>query len=633
MTLLFRVIYAAHAKGTHHKLALDALHHLDGEHAEDWRRLLLKHADVLMLGAKAPDDEFKDFVNHVLHPRDGFWGGAPAKARSWYGHLVTALRQRDWSTASYAAGVLSHYVTDPIHPFHTGQSEAENNIHRAVEWSINRAYDGLRTEALGLAPAPEIVVAEADNWLEVLVCDGASESNRHYKRLIAHYDINRGVVDPPSGLDPIARRLVGGLILLASAIFGRVLQKAIDEAGVPPPKVDLTLATVMATIKIPLKQLEKRLADSADRQQVQAMYDELRATGRVEANLPKDDRMVRERYAREVLARQVAAEPASLFPFRAGPPVETSVERAERLRRENTERAKAAAAARVAERAIMDSSRAPPSLRGTAATEPPAPTKSVPSLGSYAGLMSRLRTSGKADEAAQGPPPPLPGYPAPSARTEPTIVSKPTENAPATRPVPTSVVPMLLPAGSSTTSVPITRPPRLNTVDEPAPAQPVAVGESAIVAAASIIPSRQPRTYLKPEDAVVDAPSIGPQTARRLEGIGIRTAAELLAANPETIAKGLSTRHVTPAVVKDWQDQTRLVIEVPELRGTHAQLLVGAGFRSRSAVAEADPGALCARVLAFAASPDGQRVLRNGDPPDMERIKAWVGNARLAEAA
>ena len=84
MTLLFRVLYAAHAKGTHHKLALDALNCLGGSDAELWRRVFLKHATVYLQGSKAPDDEFKDFKNHVLHVRDDFWGGAPVKARSWY---------------------------------------------------------------------------------------------------------------------------------------------------------------------------------------------------------------------------------------------------------------------------------------------------------------------------------------------------------------------------------------------------------------------------------------------------------------------------------------------------------------------------------------------------------------------
>ena len=39
MHLLFTVVYAAHARGTHHKLALDALRHLRCAEAEQWQRL------------------------------------------------------------------------------------------------------------------------------------------------------------------------------------------------------------------------------------------------------------------------------------------------------------------------------------------------------------------------------------------------------------------------------------------------------------------------------------------------------------------------------------------------------------------------------------------------------------------
>ena len=112
-----------------------------GPDAEAWTRVFLKHADRFMVGSKAPDDTFKDFKNHVLHVGDNYWGGAPEKVASGTTPRVAALEQQNWDDAVYAAGVLSHYYTDPIHPFHTGQTEAENAIHRAAEWSINRSYD------------------------------------------------------------------------------------------------------------------------------------------------------------------------------------------------------------------------------------------------------------------------------------------------------------------------------------------------------------------------------------------------------------------------------------------------------------------------------------------------------------
>src|SRR5262245_28814069 len=251
MNLLYRIVYAAHANGTHHKLALDALARVQGTDAERWQNLFLQHAKTYLDGSKAPDNEFKDFKNHVLHVRDEYWGGAPEKAEEWYGVLLEKLRANAWSEAVYAAGVLSHYFTDPFHPFHTGQTEAENAIHRACEWSINRSYDALAALGRERFAASTIDVPRGVNWLKEMVCLGAETSNKQYEKLIAHYDIHRGVADPPAGLDETSRALVAELIMQASTSFGRVLQRAFKESGVEAPAVSLTAEAFLATLQIP----------------------------------------------------------------------------------------------------------------------------------------------------------------------------------------------------------------------------------------------------------------------------------------------------------------------------------------------------------------------------------------------
>ena len=80
---------------------------------------------------------------------------------------------------------------------------------------------------------------------------------------------------------------------------------------------------------------------------------------------------------------------------------------------------------------------------------------------------------------------------------------------------------------------------------------------------------------------------------------------DLLKAEPAALAVLVDARHITPEAIADWQDQARLVCTVPGLRGTHAQLLVGAGYRSADAIAAAEADKLCADVLAFATSADG----------------------------
>ena len=485
MSLLFRIVYAAHATGTHHKLALDALRHLACPEYEYWQRLFLKHAERYMEGAKAPDNEFKDFKNHVLHVRDGYWGGALGKSEEWYAALCAALGREDWSEAVWSAGVLSHYVTDPIQPFHTGQSDAENSIHRAAEWSISRSYDALRSEGLAAHGHFTISATRSDTWLRELIVSGAEKANAHYETLIAHYDLTKGVSDPPAGLDLVSRKILGELVVHAAASFAAVLDRAFEDAGVAPPEVDLGLDTVVAAIKIPAKTLAKRLADAEDRRIVTAMYDELLTTGRVEATLPEDDRVVRDLHDAEIEA-----------PRRA-------------------ERASARAAA-------------------------------------IAG----------------------------QARSSPTPSPKP---------------------------------------------------ESAEVVA--LVPATTVKRYLALTDDIERAPSIGPRTAKRMVPLGIKTVADFLAASAYLTADTLRSRTVKADTILLWQDQCRLMLDVPGLRGGHAELLAGAGYRSAESLALAEEAKLCADVLAFAATPAGQRILREGAPPDIEKIKAWVETAKSARAA
>ncbi len=481
MSLLYRIVYAAHANGTHHKLALDALSMVQGPDTARWQNLFLKHAATYLEGSKAPDNVFKDFKNHVLHVRDGYWGGAPEKAQEWYGRLLETLRGSAWSDAAYAAGVLSHYYTDPIHPFHTAQTEAENAIHRACEWSINRSYDELAALGRQRFTATAIRVPAGAHWLKDMVCQGAETANLQYEKLIAHYDIHRGTADPRSGLDDTGRAVVAELIAYASNGFARVLERAFAESAATPPEVSLTAETFLAALQMPQKFIEKKLTNAADRALVVSMYRELQATGRVEATLPADDRAVRELYAKEV----------------AGP---RAVQQAE----------------------------------------------------ARAQRVSALTPAAQA--AAAAPPPP--------------------ERE-----------------------------------------------------------AKPPRTYLQPSDDVEAAPSIGTRTAQRLAEARIFTVADLLAADAEATATLLATRGIDAQTVRLWQNQAQLVIDVAGLRGTHAQLLTGAGYQDVTAVAAAEAAALCAAVLRYAASAEGQRILRQGEAPEAQKIEGWIAAAAARLAA
>lgn len=135
------------------------------------------------------------------------------------------------------------------------------------------------------------------------------------------------------------------------------------------------------------------------------------------------------------------------------------------------------------------------------------------------------------------------------------------------------------------------------------------------------------------DDDIVDAPSIGPKTAERLRPARVFTVRDLLNADADAVADAVTARHITAQAVRDWQDQARLVITIPFLRGTHAQLLVGSGFRTFEEVALADQATLMSAVLKFATTREGQSILRNGPPPDLQKIVKWMEHALESEPA
>jgi len=183
MSLLERVIVAHKCRSMHHYIAMEALNQIGGEDGEAWKDLLLRENDSFLQGAKAPDAQFKDFKNHVLHVTEGEWGGARDAAMDWYGRSVEALRNRNWRDAAFNLGVLSHYYADVCQPFHTGQTEEEGAMHRAVEWSIVKSVDAIfaRLEETGY---PEIEPNDTVGFVADMVLEAAhawcsGPTNRH----------------------------------------------------------------------------------------------------------------------------------------------------------------------------------------------------------------------------------------------------------------------------------------------------------------------------------------------------------------------------------------------------------------------------------------------------------------------
>jgi hypothetical protein len=131
---------------------------------------------------------------------------------------------------------------------------------------------------------------------------------------------------------------------------------------------------------------------------------------------------------------------------------------------------------------------------------------------------------------------------------------------------------------------------------------------------------------------LVNAPSIGHKTAKRFEKIGILNIDQFLEAEPALMVSKLNTGWITEALVLSWQDQARLVCEVPVLRGYEAQLLVAADCRSTGQLAGCEATELHAKIEQICDSRDGRQILQQvSHSPSLADVNKWIQLARQCQ--
>jgi len=541
MSLLYAVVFASRCRSNHHRLAVDALRHLQSAEAENWRNLLLHHHAEYLAGAKAPDEVFKDFKNHVLHVRDNDWGGAIEACEEWYRRTVRALAEKDWKQAAWSAGVLSHYYVDPIQPFHTHQTEEEGVIHRAVEWSFSKSYKTFQyiiENDLGGYPA--VAMPKGDRWLAEMVRSGAKESTKSYELIIDHYDLAKGVKDPPAGLDQELKDAIAKLVGHAAVGFSRILDRAFAESMVKPPKMVPTLDAFFVALGAPIQSVLKLMDDAAARREVQAQFDEFQRTGKVRSTLGEDDKVVRQLYAAEVMKTPLSSLDAKW-------PREIGAKAGEGAPARETDKkavvGKAPKVAKAAKKVIdLDAPQAAPVVAIAANDAPPAKIE-------------------KPVKAAKEPPPPRE-----------------------------------LPEGA-----------------------PVAKVDKTL-----------PKATLNERAPVVQAPSIGPKTAKRLEAVGVKTIGDLLALKPEEGESQIDVRHISAQVIRDWQAQALLACTVPGLRSREAQALVACGVTTIEDLSQMEATELCDGVGRWGLSEEGQRAWGSAPAPSVDDVATWITRAKRA---
>ncbi len=537
MSLLYAVIYASRCRSNHHRLALDALRHLRTADAERWRNLLLHYHGEYLKGAKAPDDLFKDFKNHVLHVREKDWGGAIEACQEWYRRTVRALAGRDWKLAAWSAGVLSHYFVDPHQPFHTQQSEEENVIHAAVERSFFKAYGVFQaTLERDLGGYPDVAMPNGADWLKQMVKAGAKTANAHYDLIIDHYDFTKSAKDPLAALDQDLLDAMAPLVGQAVVGFARVLDRAFEDAAVRPPRAGGALQTAFLALEAPVQGVLRAIEDEKARKLVAAQYEEFRRTGKVRASLCEDDREVRALHAAEVLKEALSSLDAK-WPREIG--AKHGLGAAERGKlRKSTGKAMATA---------------------SQAAAPQEPHR-----------VDR-------DETVETP----------ANDVRPAKTRKPIK------------LPRELPEGA-----------------------PLARREKTL-----------PRCTLNEAAPVVQAPSIGPKTAKRLEAAGVRTVGDLLGLEPEAGEEQLDARHISAEVIRAWQAQALLACTVPGLKSREAQALAACGVRDADELAQLDALELCEAVARWGLTDEGQRAWGSAPAPTADDVATWIARAKRATDA
>jgi hypothetical protein len=139
-----------------------------------------------------------------------------------------------------------------------------------------------------------------------------------------------------------------------------------------------------------------------------------------------------------------------------------------------------------------------------------------------------------------------------------------------------------------------------------------------------VTPVVERRFHLELSSPVADAPTIGVRMAERLKAVSVATVGDLVAADASAIAVALKDKNVSIDSVVQWQQQAMLVCRIPNLRGQDAQLLVAAGYNTAELVASADADSLHHAVNQVATSRSGQRFLRGGNPPDIDKTSQWI---------
>lgn len=591
MQMISRVLRATHCRSTHHYFALDALKQLKTPPAQRLGRLLLKYHDEYLDGAKAPDTRFKDFHNHVIHVDENNWGGAAQKCQEWIETALEHFNKSQWKRAAYACGVLSHYFTDPLMPLNTAHCPDHSAIYRPLEWSVFQAYNEIYQISQQELSSAEFQFANDERWIYKASLAVAQVSKQHVESISQNYYLTAATRAPDFGLNAQSRRIFATLFTLAIDGWAAVLSRLADEIKVDLPATSLRLPSVLAAVDMPLAWIVSRISYSSERRAVAATIKEYERAG-----------VVRNHMAQEVRAIQRAKDAGSKItvhqPAETGQPEltrQTSIEEPSISSETNPSRA-------ISDTTQSEATWNPKQSRRLAAIVLPDDASQPGPIPAATTESSQVFPNHESETDLD--PPIFLSLSEARARLMGTIPHAPSEQI---------TSPLVVANGTSSRDNPLS-------MDEHAisKTQPASTVDSTAVDSQRVYPG----------SPLIEAPSIGPKTAKRFEKVGIRTIDQFTSRNPDDLESLLATRWITASLVADWQDQARLVCEVPELTGVRAQLLVAIGCRTAWQLRTSNAPTLVAQLSQFCQTAEGQQILNSSDTPNVVEVASWIESAR-----
>lgn len=182
-----------------------------------------------LLATDDPDTEGTSKRLHVFYER-GIFGGAPQMVTDLYYEAVVAYRAGDIEQASRAVGVLSHYYSDILNPFHSTAAASRSPLHNAYEYPVEDLTDSPEENRDWVTPRVLGPVTD----IRAKAVAAASFSRARYPALRASFTPS-GSVEVTA---PIVRALTAQVLSRACNDLAEIILAIPTGAGISlPPKV------------------------------------------------------------------------------------------------------------------------------------------------------------------------------------------------------------------------------------------------------------------------------------------------------------------------------------------------------------------------------------------------------------